>query len=134
MGVSIKRAYEPAEPADGARFLVDRLWPRGISKVKLGLAGWLKEVAPSTELRQQYCHDPKLYPEFRRRYRAELEREPAALAPLLRAARAGKVTLVFAARDPPHSNAAVLSEFLEERLGPTRAPSRRPVRSSRPLP
>jgi uncharacterized protein YeaO (DUF488 family) len=113
-GLKLKRAYEPAEAADGARFLVERLWPRGLSKEKASLDGWLKEAAPSAELRKWYGHDPAKWREFRRRYLAELARGREALAPLREAARKGPVTLVFAARDPQLSSARILKDFLEQ--------------------
>jgi uncharacterized protein YeaO (DUF488 family) len=113
-GLKLKRAYEPAEAADGARFLVERLWPRGLSKEKASLDGWLKEAAPSAELRKWYGHDPAKWREFRRRYLAELAQGLEALAPLRAAARQGPVTLVFAAKDPQLSSARILREFLEQ--------------------
>jgi uncharacterized protein YeaO (DUF488 family) len=115
MSIRIKRVYDPPDAADGRRYLVDRLWPRGRSKEALGLAEWLKDVAPSTELRNQYCHRVEDFPEFRRRYRAELEAKRPVLDRLLRESRSGNVTLLFAARDAEHSNARVLLEFLQER-------------------
>jgi len=115
--IRLKRAYDPPEPSDGRRFLVDRLWPRGMTKEKLALEAWLKEAAPSAELREGYCHDPAKYEEFRRLYLAELREGLAAgvadLATLLAATRAGVVTLVYAAKDEALSHARVLGEFLE---------------------
>ncbi len=113
MRLNLKRVYEPPERADGTRFLVERLWPRGISKEAAKLDGWLKEVAPSDGLRKWYGHDPKKWEEFRRRYLAELSRIPQNLDPIREAAASGVVTLVFAAKDPALSNARVLKEFLE---------------------
>jgi uncharacterized protein YeaO (DUF488 family) len=113
-GLKLKRVYEPPEAADGARFLVERLWPRGVSKEAARLEGWLKEAAPSAELRKWYGHDPAKWREFRRRYLAELAGAGEALAPLRAAARRGPVTLVFAARDPEHSSARILKDFLEQ--------------------
>lgn len=114
--VKIKRVYEPAEPEDGTRVLVDRLWPRGLSKERAKVDLWLKEVAPSAELRTWYGHDPEKYPEFRRRYEAELTEEPgvSALARLRTMATEGQVTLVFAAHDTAHANATVLRELLAQ--------------------
>ncbi|MDA8425174.1 MAG: DUF488 family protein [Treponema sp.] len=109
----LKRVYEPADPEDGARFLVERLWPRGIGKERARLDGWLKDAAPSAELRSWYSHDTAKWTEFRDRYRAELSASPESIAPLRDAARAGLVTLVFAAKDPQHSSALVLKDFLE---------------------
>ena len=112
--ISIKRAYEPASERDGTRVLVDRIWPRGISKDEARINHWLKDLAPSKDLRVWYGHDPARFAEFRRRYEAELKTEPAsfALAQLRDLAAAGPVTLVFAARDTEHSNAAVLRDLL----------------------
>ncbi len=121
--LKLKRVYEPAEDADGTRFLVERLWPRGVSKQAARLEGWLKEAAPSPELRKWYGHDPAKWREFRRRYLAELAGAAEALAPLQAAARKGIVTLVFAARDPQHSSARLLKEFLEQEA-PGRPPRR----------
>ena len=113
--LKLKRVYEPAEETDGTRFLVERLWPRGVSKQAARVEGWLKEAAPSSELRKWYGHDPAKWREFRRRYLAELADAAEALAPLQAAARKGTVTLVFAARDPQHSSARILKEFLEQK-------------------
>ena len=96
--------------------MVDRLWPRGIKKEKLQLAGWLKEVAPSDALRRWSHHDPARWEEFQRRYVAELEANPKAWEPILQAARDGKVTLLFAAKDTEHNNAVALKAFLETKL------------------
>ena len=93
--IKLKRVYETASPEDGRRFLVERLWPRGIKKTSLDLDGWLKDVAPSTQLRQWFSHDPKKWDEFQQRYKAELDRHPEAWDPILKAARRGTVTLVY---------------------------------------
>jgi uncharacterized protein YeaO (DUF488 family) len=113
--VAIKRAYDAAAPEDGTRVLVDRLWPRGVSKERAHLDLWLKDVAPSTELRKWYGHDPAKFDAFRERYIHELQAEPgrSALEQLRELARKGPVTLVFAARDVAHSEAAVLQDMLE---------------------
>lgn len=117
MKIKLKRVYDPATPADGERYLVERLWPRGVSKERAQLAGWLKDLGPSPELRKWYGHQRELWPEFRRRYLAELA-DPAKL-PLLdqlrQAARQGPVTLVFAAADPEHCSALLVKEFLERK-------------------
>ena len=118
-GVRCKRVYEEATAADGTRVLVDRVWPRGVRKTDARLDAWLREVAPSTELRRWYGHEPERYPEFRRRYLAEL-REPArheALAELSRLAADGPLTLLTATRDVAHSQAAVLAERLSGQSG-----------------
>jgi len=110
-----KRVYEPAERSDGTRFLVDRLWPRGIKKEALEMETWLKDVAPSPELRKWFSHDPEKWQEFQRRYRKELEANPDAWKPILEAAKQGDVTLLYSARDTEHNSAALLKEFLEDR-------------------
>lgn len=115
--IRLKRAYEPAARQDGQRFLVERLWPRGVRKASLGLDAWLKEVAPSTELRQWFGHDPRKWEEFQRRYRAELDGHPEVCDPILKAARHGRVTLVYSSHDQEHNNAIVLQKYLEARLG-----------------
>ena len=125
--LKLKRAYEPASRDDGQRFLVERLWPRGVTKNALHLDAWLKEVAPSAELRKWFSHDPKKWAEFQTRYRAELRKNEAALEPLLQAVRKGTVTLVYAARDPERNSAHLLREFIEERLSGRRASRSKPA-------
>ncbi len=110
--IRIKRVYEPESSQDGNRYLVDRLWPRGLKKESLHLAGWFKEIAPSNELRKWFGHDPEKWAEFRRRYFAELKQHEAALAPLREAIRAGPVTLVYGSRDTEHNAAVALRDFL----------------------
>ena len=114
MSLAIKRVYDAPESSDGLRVLVDRLWPRGLSKERAQVDRWLKDVAPSRELREWFGHDPAKFAEFRRRYEAELTQDPArsALAELRDLARAQRVTLVFAAHDTEHCNAVVLRELL----------------------
>lgn len=107
----VKRVYEPAQDGDGKRVLVDRLWPRGLSKEKAAVDRWEQALAPSDALRRWFAHDAKKWPEFRRRYFAELDDEPEGLD-ALRAMR-GRVTLLFAARDEEHNNAVALKEYLE---------------------
>ena len=114
--IEIKRVYEPASASDGARFLVERLWPRGMRKEDLEAEAWLKDVAPSPELRKWFAHDPDKWTGFKRRYRAELEKAPEAWAPLAAAARKGKVTLLYSARDTEHNSALLLKQFLEKKL------------------
>ena len=114
--ILLKRAYEAASTKDGTRFLVERLWPRGIRKASLPLDGWLKDVAPSTELRKWFGHDPRKWTDFQRRYRAELQHEPQFWKPLLQAARNGTITLVYSSHDMEHNNAVVLKGFLESHL------------------
>jgi uncharacterized protein YeaO (DUF488 family) len=115
--IKIKRAYDPAEPQDGLRILVDRLWPRGISKDALKLDLWLRGAAPSDALRKEYHHDVSRWEEFRTRYAAELESNQEALEPLIDMASKGDMTLVYAAKDREHNNAVVLKEYLEARPG-----------------
>jgi uncharacterized protein YeaO (DUF488 family) len=112
--IQTKRVYEPAAKSDGQRFLVERLWPRGIKKEALRMTGWLKEVAPSNELRQWFNHDPAKWKEFQKRYRAELDRKSESWQPLLAAATTAGVTLLFSAHDLEHNNALVLKTYLEE--------------------
>ncbi len=111
MSVSIKRVYEMPVPADGKRILVDRLWPRGVKKEEAKIDLWLKDVAPSAELRKWYGHDPEKWPVFQEQYRSELDGNPA-LAELHKLSRKGKVTLVYAAKDENHSHALVLLDIL----------------------
>ena len=112
MAVKIKRAYEPAGRADGYRILIDRLWPRGVSKEQARLDEWAKELAPSPELRRWFGHDPVRFEQFRRRYRDELADREAKLRELRRLARTGTLTLVYGARDTEHNGAVVLAELL----------------------
>ncbi|HEX3286229.1 MAG TPA: DUF488 family protein [Mycobacterium sp.] len=119
--VRVRRVYDPQTDQDGARILVDRLWPRGLTKAKAGLDEWCKQIAPSTELRTWYSHDPDLFREFRRRYRKELRgtERTAAVAHLRRLAGQHTLTLLTASKDVEISEAAVLAELIEE--GPRRA-------------
>jgi uncharacterized protein YeaO (DUF488 family) len=115
MVIYLKRVYEPPSKSDGVRFLVERLWPRGIKKDALHFDAWLKNVAPSTDLRQWFAHDPKKWKEFQRRYFAELDAEPEALEPIRKALRSGAVTLLFSSHDLEHNNAVALKEYLSSR-------------------
>lgn len=110
--VLLKRAYEPASPADGTRILVDRLWPRGVSKARAALSDWMKEIAPSTGLREWFGHDPAKWTEFQSRYRAELQGHQSLLDQLRDLAGKGVVTLVYGARDQQHNEAVVLRDVL----------------------
>lgn len=110
--IATRRVYEPAAPEDGTRFLVERLWPRGMRKEALVMSAWLKDVAPSDALRRWFSHDPAKWDEFRRRYAAELQQQPQTLAPIVDAARHGNVTLLYSAHDTVHNNAVALAEFL----------------------
>jgi uncharacterized protein YeaO (DUF488 family) len=114
--VKVKRAYESVSRTDGTRFLVERLWPRGISKAKLHIEAWLKDVAPSTELRQWFSHDPEKWDEFQRRYWQELDAHREAWQPIVAVARRGPVTLIYSAHDTQHNNAVALQEYLDARM------------------
>lgn len=114
--IYLKRAYDEPKPDDGQRFLVDRLWPRGVKKEDLLLAGWFRDVAPSDELRLWFGHDPEKWPDFQESYRKELDENPDSWRPLLTAAREGDITLVYGARDTAHNNAVALKAYLEEQL------------------
>ncbi len=113
MTIRLKRAYEAPSPADGRRVLVERLWPRGLSKEKAAVNVWLKDVAPSTGLRRWFGHDPAKWEEFRQRYREELRQRPEELQSLRRLVAAGPVTFVYGSRDQEHNAATVLKELLE---------------------
>jgi uncharacterized protein YeaO (DUF488 family) len=114
--IRTKRVYEPASTEDGARFLVERLWPRGIRKELLRLDAWMRELAPSTELRRWFGHDAEKWHGFQRRYRAELDARPYAWQPLVDAARRGPVTLLYSAHDVAHNNAVALKDYLAQKL------------------
>ncbi len=113
----LRRAYEAPGRSDGTRVLVDRIWPRGVSRDDAHIDHWYRQLAPSDELRKWFGHETARWEQFRRRYREELRCAGEQLAELVELARAGRVTLVFAARDTEHNNAVVLRELLEERLG-----------------
>jgi len=114
--LKLKRVYESLEISDGVRFLVERLWPRGMKKEKLNMQAWLKDVAPSDGLRRWFEHDPLKWSEFQKRYRVELNENPNTWEPILQAMERGDVTLLYSARDTEHNNALVLKSFLEEHL------------------
>lgn len=116
MDVRLKRAYVPPAPTDGRRVLIDRLWPRGVAHVLADIDGWERDLAPSTELREWFGHDPARFDEFRRRYIEELRGQRARLTELRRAARSGTLTLVYAAHDTEHNDAVVLAEVLRRGL------------------
>jgi uncharacterized protein YeaO (DUF488 family) len=122
--IQIKRAYEHLSKDDGELFLVERLWPRGVKKENLRVEAWLKDVAPSTELREWFEHDPAKWDEFRRRYFRELEKHPEAWQPLLSRGRRGRVTLVYSSHDTEHNNALALKEFLERKIKSASAASK----------
>ena len=113
MPIQVKRIYEPPEPSDGHRMLVDRIWPRGVSREKAAIDEWLKEIAPSTELRRWFGHDPDRWPEFRRRYARELAGRPELLTHVRLLSRQGMVTLLYSARDRERNQAVALAEILD---------------------
>ena len=108
--ITLKRVYDPVSRTDGTRFLVERLWPRGLSKAKVHVSAWLKEVGPSTELRTWFSHDPEKWDEFRQRYFREFDSRREAWQPIVSAARRGTVTLVYSSHDTQHNNAIALQE------------------------
>jgi len=130
--IRTKRTYEPPARSDGRRFLVERLWPRGMKKQDLELDAWLKDVAPSTELRRWFGHKPERWKEFQRRYKQELDANAEALQPLLEASKKHPVTLLYSARDVEHNGAIVLRDYLAAHASSKRkAPARRSRESAR---
>ena len=115
--IRLRRVYDKPEEHEGTRFLVERLWPRGIRKTELHIDGWLKEAGPSTELRKWFSHDPKKWDEFQRKYFAELDTRLDAWEPILKAAARGTVTLLYSSHDTEHNNAVALKQYLEAKLG-----------------
>lgn len=115
--LKLKRVYEKAEPGDGCRVLVDRIWPRGVARKDARIDLWLKDVAPSTDLRKWFGHRPERWQEFKRRYFEELDASPEAVAELERALGKGSVTLVYAARDERFNNAVAIREYLSRHAG-----------------
>lgn len=144
--IQLQRVYEKSEPGDGAkregarrdsgtragsrRFLVERLWPRGLRKADLHMDGWEKEAAPSDQLRKWFSHDPEKWREFQRKYVAELKTRPEAWRPILDAARRGTVTLLYSSHDTEHNNAVALKRFLDKKLGASGAVKRRKTRTT----
>jgi uncharacterized protein YeaO (DUF488 family) len=122
--VKLNRVYDPVSRTDGTRFLVERLWPRGLSKERLHLTAWLKEVGPSTDLRQWFNHDPLKWSQFRTRYFRELDSRPESWRPILAAAKRGMVTLVYSSHDEEHNNAVALKEYLRAKQREPLAPRR----------
>ncbi|MEP7247174.1 MAG: DUF488 family protein, partial [Gammaproteobacteria bacterium] len=114
--LKLKRAYDPVSRTDGRRLLVERLWPRGLSKARLHVEAWLKEAGPSTELRKWFSHDPEKWTRFRMRYFRELDAQPEAWQPILSAARRGTVTLIYSSHDTEHNNAVALQEYLQPKI------------------
>ena len=115
MNVQIKRVYEEPSTSDGKRILIDRLWPRGLTKEKAKVDLWLKDIAPSTELRQWFGHDPSKWNEFKKRYHDELKKNREIIVKLIEQLKTGKVTLVYGAKDEEHNDAVVLKEYLEKK-------------------
>lgn len=111
--IRLKRAYDPPSATDGTRVLVDRVWPRGLSKAKIKIEAWMRDLGPSTPLRQRFAHDPAKWPGFRARYLKELAKKRAVLASLRAGSRRRPLTLVYSARDPLHNQAVVIKEVLE---------------------
>jgi uncharacterized protein YeaO (DUF488 family) len=114
--IYLKRAYENPGPKDGLRVLIDRLWPRGVSKKAAAIDLWLKEIAPSNELRKSFAHDPSRWEDFRKSYFTELDERPGLVEILREKIAAGPVTLVFAARDEQRNNAVALKEYLQDQV------------------
>jgi uncharacterized protein YeaO (DUF488 family) len=110
--IKLKRAYEPPAPDDGTRILIDRLWPRGVKKAEAAIDKWMKDIAPSTELRKWFGHDPARWQEFRRRYQSEIRQHPNEFDRLRTLAQQGRITLVFSAHDEAHNDAVVLKDLL----------------------
>jgi uncharacterized protein YeaO (DUF488 family) len=127
MSVRAKRAYEPWSDEDGYRILIDRLWPRGVSKEKARIDEWARELAPSDELRRWFGHSPERFAEFKRRYTEELRDHAEQISALRQRARRGTVTIVYAARDSEHSNAAVLAPIIRRGFPRRQSAARRPV-------
>jgi uncharacterized protein YeaO (DUF488 family) len=127
----LKRAYEPSAARDGRRVLVDRLWPRGVSKERLAIDEWMKDVAPSTKLRRWFGHDPEKWRTFQQLYRRELEAHADLVDRLARYAIDGRVTLIFGARDESHNDAVVLAAVVRRRMGRIRGGRRRAVSARR---
>jgi uncharacterized protein YeaO (DUF488 family) len=114
--IQLKRVYEKPDAHDGIRFLIERLWPRGVRKADLVTDGWQKEAGPSDQLRKWFSHDPEKWAEFQHRYFAELDTRPEAWEPILKAAKRGTVTLLYSSHDTEHNNAVALERYLEVKL------------------
>ena len=116
MTVKLKRVYEEPSESDGTRILVDRLWPRGLTKEKAKVDVWLKEIAPSTELRKWFNHEPSKWPEFKKRYQAEMSNNTEVLSALKKHLANGKATIVYGAKDEEHNDAVVIKQYLDKRV------------------
>jgi uncharacterized protein YeaO (DUF488 family) len=127
--ITIKRVYDAVSSTDGTRLLIERLWARGVKKTSLKIKSWIKDVAPSTELRQWFSHDPDKWHEFRRRYSAELKAHPDAWRPIIESAQRGTVTLIYSSHDTEHNNAVALESFLKARLPRKKPKKARPARA-----
>lgn len=128
----LKRAYEPAAGSDGRRILIDRLWPRGVSKRRAAIDEWMKDIAPSTQLRRWFAHDPARWPEFQRRYRRELAERRDEVRRITALASRGRVTLVYGARDEAHNDAVVLAAVVRARMKRRTIKARAKRRPGRP--
>jgi uncharacterized protein YeaO (DUF488 family) len=120
----LKRVYEPKAASDGRRILIDRLWPRGLSKRKVAIDDWMKELAPSTELRRWFAHDPRKWAEFQKRYKLELRARADLVDKIAKRVLRGRVTLVYGARDQAHNDAVVLSAVIRRRISRSSAAKR----------
>lgn len=129
--IELKRVYDEADPKDGTRFLIERLWPRGIKKESLKMEAWIKEAGPSTELRKWFSHDPEKWEEFKRRYAKELDGSGEVLTPIRTAAKKGTVTLLYSSHDTEHNNAVALKGYLGTARPATRGTARPATRASR---
>ncbi|MGK5594440.1 MAG: DUF488 domain-containing protein [Parachlamydiaceae bacterium] len=114
--IKLKRVYDPPEKTDGIRIFIERLWPRGIKKTHLQVDDWNKEVAPSTELRKWFSHDPAKWEQFQKKYSAELDANPASWSPILDAIARGTVTLIYSSHDEEHNSAVCLKNYLEKKI------------------
>jgi len=123
--IMLKRVYEAAATSDGSRFLVERLWPRGVRKANLKIDAWLKDVGPSNDLRRWFAHDPQKWDAFRKRYFAELDSKPKVWEGLVQAARRGPITLIYSSRDAEHNNAVALKDYLQAKMKRAKNPARR---------
>jgi uncharacterized protein YeaO (DUF488 family) len=126
--IQLKRVYEKPGPHDGIRFLIERLWPRGVRKADVHMDGWQKDAGPSTELRKWFSHDPDKWVEFQQKYFAELKERPEAWEPILEAAKHGTVTLLYSSHDTEHNNAVALQRFIAAQLAHTSAAGATPRR------
>jgi uncharacterized protein YeaO (DUF488 family) len=129
--LQVKRVYEPAAPDDGARILVDRIWPRGVTKTEAALTLWFKDIAPSDSLRKWFGHDPERYAEFGRRYRKELDSNGESVAHMGAFLKEGRVTLLYAAHDPVHNHALVLADYIKKNAMPRKSPRTKTAHSEK---